>query len=92
MGRRVLFLECISGGDGMMGQTIKKLTIESNYIYKFINRNILDLTDRNRVLNMFKYNDFAVSINSLPNGLMFGVLLLISDPILQLKSPININF
>ena len=26
----------VTGGDGMMGQTIKKLTIESNYIYKFI--------------------------------------------------------
>ena len=45
----------VTGGDGMMGQTIKNLTTGSNYIYKFINRNILDLTDRNRVLNMFKY-------------------------------------
>ena len=45
----------VTGGDGMMGQTIKKLTTDSNYTYKFINRNILDLTDRNRVLNTFKY-------------------------------------
>ena len=46
----------VTGGDGMMGQTIKKLTNDSiTHHYKFINRKILDLTHRNRVLNYFKY-------------------------------------
>ncbi len=45
----------VTGGDGMMGQTIKKITNDSIYHYKFINRKILDLTHRNRVLNYFKY-------------------------------------
>lgn len=51
MNRKII----VTGGDGMMGQTIKKLTSESNYTYKFINRQMLDLTDRNKVLNKFKY-------------------------------------
>ena len=30
----------VTGGDGMMGQTIKNLTTGSNYIYKFINQRL----------------------------------------------------